>query len=150
MYFRNTGWHFVGIPAGRSVSEEISNHKSSIHWLLTLDQKYNFQNFPYKELEDNSYNREDYNVNDNSWNRIDYFENRGDKEKGSYHYEENNISAEFTSLCFATYLFVEHLKKRIESTYNLEKMIKDVNIKLPSIEPTSFAVPKPSPRGVPG
>ena len=74
MYFRSTGWHFVGIPAGRSVSEEISNHKSSIHWLLTLDQKYNFPNFPYKELEDNSYNRENYNINDNSWNRIGYYD----------------------------------------------------------------------------
>ena len=60
MHFRKKGWHLVGIPAGSSVSQEISNRKGSIHWLLSLDQTDAFPNSEYGDV----------TVNDNSWNRL--------------------------------------------------------------------------------
>ena len=62
MHFRKKGWHLVGIPAGSSVSQEISNRKESIHWLLSLDQTDAFPNSEYGDV----------TVNDNSWNRLYY------------------------------------------------------------------------------
>ena len=62
MHFRKKGWHLVGIPAGSSVSQEISNRKGSIHWLLSLDQTDAFPNSEYGDV----------TVNDNSWNRLYY------------------------------------------------------------------------------
>ena len=64
MYFRKKGWHMVGIPAGSSVSNEISNKKESIHWLFTLDQRESFAN---SEIQDVS-------INSELWNRLSYTE----------------------------------------------------------------------------